>query len=258
MPLETEDVVGYSVYCGAMPGIVNCVTDWVQTDSKNCHYFACLNPHSAEVAAEDDVFHNALTCADFLTADGVGVVYASRVLGGSIRDRITGMDVFLAVNEALNRRKSASVFFLGSTEQTLEKIRRKMAEDFPKVTVAGTYSPPFKAEFSEADSEAMISAIKSAAPDVLWVGMTAPKQEKWLHAHQDRLVANFAGPIGAVFDFYVGNIERAGPVWQKLGLEWLPRLIQEPRRLWRRALISGPRFLLRTLQYRLQRGDPAP
>ena len=252
MPLETEDVVGYQVYCGAISGIVNCVTDWVQTDSKNCRYFACLNPHSAEIAASDEFFHNSLVCADFLTADGVGVVYASRILGGRIRDRITGMDVFQAVSAQMNEEGGKSCFFLGSTEATLEQIREKMAAEFPNIVIAGTYSPPFKPEFSENDNEEMIQAINSCSPDVLWVGMTAPKQEKWLHANQSRLTVNFAGPIGAVFDFYVGNIQRAGPTWQKLGLEWLPRLVQEPRRLWRRALVSGPRFLVRTLHYRIK------
>jgi N-acetylglucosaminyldiphosphoundecaprenol N-acetyl-beta-D-mannosaminyltransferase len=253
MPLETEDVVGYQVYCGPMHGIVNCVTDWVQTDSKNCRYFACLNPHSAEIANGDEFFHNALVRADFLTADGIGVVYASRILGGTIRDRITGMDVFLGVNEALNREGGRRCFFLGSTPETLEQIRQKMAEVFPDIVVAGTYSPPFKAEFTDQENRDMIAAINAASADVLWVGMTAPKQEKWLHANQAQLDVNFAGPIGAVFDFFVGNIERAGPGWQKLGLEWLPRLVQEPRRLWRRAFVSGPKFLIRSLQYRRNR-----
>jgi N-acetylglucosaminyldiphosphoundecaprenol N-acetyl-beta-D-mannosaminyltransferase len=258
MPLETEDVVGYPVYCGPMAEIVNCVTDWVRTDDKNCRYFACLNPHSAEVAVGDPVFHNALICADFLTADGVGIVLASRVLGGKIRTRITGTDVFLSVNEFLDREQGASCFFLGSTEQTLEQIRQKMAEDYPNITVAGSYSPPFKPEFTDEDNQQMLDAINRCSPDVLWVGMTAPKQEKWLRQHQGQLQVNFAGPIGAVFDFYVGNVERAGPVWQKLGLEWLPRLIQEPRRLWRRVFVSGPGFLLRTLRYRLKREKTSP
>ena len=162
------------------------------------------------------------------------------------------MDVFLGVNEALDRAKNARCFFLGSTEETLASIRQKMAEDFPDLVVAGTYSPPFKAEFSEEDNRKMIAAINAASPDVLWVGMTAPKQEKWLQANQAKLDVNFAGPIGAVFDFYAGNIQRAGPGWQRLGLEWLPRLVQEPGRLWRRVIVSGPRFLIRTLQYRFR------
>ena len=251
MHLDCEDVVGYQVYCGPKREIVNCVTEWIKTKRKNCRYFACLNPHSAEIAAGDSFFHNALSCADFLTADGIGVVYASRILGGRIRQRITGTDVFLGVCEALNRQGGASCFFLGSTEETLQKVRQKMADVFPNITIAGVYSPPFKAEFSAADNEKMIAAINACSPDVLWVGMTAPKQEKWIYTHRSKLDVAFAGPIGAVFDFFVGNVARAGPAWQKLGLEWLPRLIQEPRRLWRRVLVSGPRFLVRTIRYRL-------
>ncbi|MDX2411792.1 MAG: WecB/TagA/CpsF family glycosyltransferase [Woeseiaceae bacterium] len=235
---------------------MNCVTEWVQTHSKKCRYFACLNPHSVEIATRDPFFHNALSCADFLTADGIGIVYASRILGGGIRDRITGTDVFLGVNEALNREGATSCFFLGSTEETLQKVRHKMADEFPNVTIAGTYSPPFKAEFSDKDNQRMIAAINSCSPDVLWVGMTAPKQEKWIHAHQSKLDVTFAAPVGAVFDFFVGNVKRAGPVWQKLGLEWLPRMVQEPRRLWRRVLVSGPGFLLRTIRYRRSRIRP--
>lgn len=256
MPLYSEDVVGYQVYCGPKSKIVNCVTEWVQTHSKKCRYFACLNPHSVEIATRDPFFHNALSCADFLTADGIGIVYASRILGGGIRDRITGTDVFLGVNEALNREGATSCFFLGSTEETLQKVRHKMADEFPNVTIAGTYSPPFKAEFSDKDNQRMIAAINSCSPDVLWVGMTAPKQEKWIHAHQSKLDVTFAAPVGAVFDFFVGNVKRAGPVWQKLGLEWLPRMVQEPRRLWRRVLVSGPGFLLRTIRYRRSRIRP--
>jgi N-acetylglucosaminyldiphosphoundecaprenol N-acetyl-beta-D-mannosaminyltransferase len=253
MPLDAEDVIGYRVYRGPMTGIVNCVTDWVRTDSRKCRYFACLNPHSADLASRDPFFHNSLNCAEFLTADGIGIVYASRILGGRIRERITGMDVFQGVSEALNRDGGASCFFLGSTNETLEVIRKKMARDYPNIRVAGTYSPPFRPEFTDEDNERMVTAINACSPDLLWVGMTAPKQEKWLCAHKDVLDVKFAGPIGAVFDFYVGNIDRAGPVWQKMGLEWLPRLVQEPRRLWRRVLVTGPRFILRTLHYRFSR-----
>jgi len=256
MPLDSEDVVGYQVYCGPKREIVNCVTDWVKTDRKDCRYFACLNPHSVEIAARDPSFHNSLSCADFLTADGVGIVLASRVLGGKIADRITGSDVFLGVNEVLNRDGGATCFFLGSTKETLLKIRQKMANEFPNVTVAGTYSPPFKAEFSDEDNQRIIAAINACSPDVLWVGLTAPKQEKWIHEHQSKLDVTFAAPVGAVFDFFVGNIERAGPAWQKIGLEWLPRLVQEPRRLWRRVFVSGPGFLIRIIRYRFSRVRP--
>jgi N-acetylglucosaminyldiphosphoundecaprenol N-acetyl-beta-D-mannosaminyltransferase len=223
---------------------------------RNCHYFACLNPHAVEIASFDDAFHNALLSADFLTADGIGVVYASRLLGGPLKSRLTGMDVFLGVTEAMDQTGSRSCFFLGSTEETLEKIRLEMAKNFPNVKIAGVYSPPFKPEFSAEDNGAMIQAINEANADVLWVGLTAPKQEKWIFEHREQLAVNFAGPIGAAFDFFVGNISRVGPFWQNMGLEWLPRLVQEPRRLWRRSFISAPRFLVRTIRYRFQRNRP--
>lgn len=252
MPLQSEDIVGYQVCGDSCSDVVNCVTDWIRRDMRDCHYFACLNPHAVEIASTDAAFHNSLLAADFLTPDGIGVVYASRILGGELKSRITGMDVFEGVTGAMDRSGFASCFFLGSTEQVLEKITVEMAKVFPNVKVAGTYSPPFKPEFSAANNRAMIQAINDAEADVLWVGLTAPKQEKWIYAHREQLNVNFAGPIGAAFDFFVGNIRRVGPGWQDLGFEWLPRLIQEPRRLWRRSLVSAPRFFLRTIRYRLR------
>jgi N-acetylglucosaminyldiphosphoundecaprenol N-acetyl-beta-D-mannosaminyltransferase len=126
-----------------------------------------------------------------------------------------------------------------------------MQADFPHVEVAGTHSPPFRPEPSRDDTEEMIERVNASGADVLWVGMTAPKQEKWIHDNRHRLDVSFAGPIGAVFDFYAGNVRRAGPAWQRLGLEWLPRLVQEPRRLWRRNLVSTPAFLFRTVRHQL-------
>lgn len=250
MQLKSEIIVGYSVCVEPISEVVNWVTQCLRTDARDCRYFACLNPHAASVASEDKNFHNSLACADFLTADGIGVVYASRILGGTLSRRITGMDVFSGVLAEMNAAGTGSCFFLGSTEETLARIRDKMAATYPQVRVAGTYSPPFKPSFSDADNDEMIRVINAARPDVLWVGLTAPKQENWLHQHQDRLQVNFAGPIGAAFDFFVGNIRRVSPFWQNLGFEWLPRLIQEPRRLWRRSLVSAPRFFAMVFRYK--------
>jgi len=250
MNLKTENIIGYRVCRDSASEIVSCVRQWIKENNRRCPYFACLNPHAAVGASDDQDFHISLDSADFLTADGIGVVYASRMLGGNLKRRITGMDVFQGVTEAMNAAKVGSCFFLGSTEETLNKIRSKMAEQYPNVAVAGTYSPPYKPEFSADDNEKMIHAINEAEPDVLWVGLTAPKQEKWIFEHRERLEVNFAGPIGAAFDFFAGNIRRVGPFWQDLGFEWLPRLFQEPRRLWRRSLVSAPKFFWRVIRYR--------
>lgn len=216
-------------------------------------WLACLNPHSYVVAKSDAQFANALKHADWLVPDGAGVLLASRILGGGIRERITGSDVFAGLLQCMNQRRIGSVFFLGATEDTLALIRARVAEDYPSVRVVGTYSPPFKLKWSPAELDAMIDAINMAKPDVLWVGMTAPKQEKWIYENLHRLDIRFAAAIGAVFDFYTGKVKRSHPIFQKLGLEWLPRLIQQPRRLWRRMFVSAPVFLLDVMRERLVR-----
>lgn len=126
-----------------------------------------------------------------------------------------------------------------------------MNKNFPNVNVCGTYSPPFKAEFSEQDNQAMADAINAANTNVLWVGMTAPKQEKWIYQNKDKLNVNFIGAIGAVFDFYSGSKKRA-PDWVcKMGLVWLPRLLREPGRLWKRNFVSSPLFLIEVFKQKL-------
>jgi N-acetylglucosaminyldiphosphoundecaprenol N-acetyl-beta-D-mannosaminyltransferase len=125
-----------------------------------------------------------------------------------------------------------------------------MQKDFPNIEITGTYSPPFKPEFTPMENNAMVNAVCHAKPDVLWVGMTAPKQEKWVHQNKDRLNVKLLAPVGAVFDFYIDTIKRSPPWFLDHGLEWLPRLIKEPRRLWDRTLLSAPKFLMRVLSQR--------
>src|SRR5690606_3127812 len=138
---------------------------------------------------------------------------------------------------------NAKVMFMGSAESTLDKIAEKARVEFPNIDFVGFYSPPFKTEFDNDDNERMLEAIRLAGPDVLWVGLTAPKQEKWLYENRSKINVPFCGAIGAVFDFYSGTVRRPPRVVQKMGLEWLLRLIQEPRRLWRRTIFSTPIFL---------------
>jgi N-acetylglucosaminyldiphosphoundecaprenol N-acetyl-beta-D-mannosaminyltransferase len=243
-----ENIAGYKVGTLGVSACVRDVVGWitgVQADarSERCRWLACMNPHSYAVSLNDLAFSKALHEADWLIPDGAGVVLASKILGGQIRERVTGSDIFKGVLEALNKKGGHSVFFLGATEETLTAIRERMAVDFLGIRVAGTYSPPFKPEYSVEENDAMIAAINAANTEVLWVGMTAPKQEKWIFENRARLNVKFAGAIGAVFDFYTGRVKRSHPLFQRLGLEWLPRLVQQPRRLWRRMFVSAPIFL---------------
>lgn len=246
-----ENILGYAVNTHAANACADGIFSSINSgNGKGCGWLACLNPHSYAVALDDTQFAVALKDADWLIPDGAGVVMASRMLGGTIKQRVTGTDMFFALHERMNLASGMSVFFLGAAEETLDLMRQRMAKDFPRIRVAGCYSPPFKPVYSSAELDEMISAINVAAPDVLWVGMTAPKQEKWIYENRSRLNVKFAGAIGAVFDFYTGRVKRSPIIFQKLGLEWLPRLVQQPRRLWRRMFVSAPIFVWHTLRAR--------
>ncbi len=248
---RTEDILGWRVTADTLEECLARIGACLDGGGAGTS-LVCANPHSLEMARRDPDFDRALREADLVVPDGVGIVLASRILGGRIRERITGMDIFLGVNALMQGRGGASCFFLGSSGRTLEGIRARLAAEFPAVRIAGTRSPPFKDEFDEADDRAMIEEINRACPDVLWVGMTAPKQEKWIHRHRARLSARFVGAVGAVFDFYAGTVPRSRAWFREHGLEWLPRLLRQPRRLWRRNFVSNPRFLLRVLGGRLR------
>ena len=142
--------------------------------------------------------------------------------------------------------------FMGSSEKVLSLIKERAAVDYPEMEVV-TYSPPYKAEFSDEDNVAIINAINDADPDLLWIGMTAPKQEKWTYQHWQELdIHCHVGTIGAVFDFYAGTAKRAPLWWQKHSLEWLYRLVKEPSRMWRRYIIGNPLFIWYILKEKLQ------
>lgn len=213
-----------------------------------------INAHSYNTAQEDEAFAEALSKGDFLIPDGASIVKACRWLKAKSqpKERIAGWDLFEYEMTHLNSKmkeckneemKKGRVMFLGSSEKVLALIRERAAVDYPNLEVV-TYSPPYKPEFLEEDNRAMIKAINDADPDLLWIGMTAPKQEKWAYTHWKELDINcHCGTIGAVFDFYAGTVKRAPLWWQKHSLEWLYRLIMEPRRMWRRYIIGNAKFL---------------
>ena len=145
------------------------------------------------------------------------------------------------------RSPQRTVMFMGSSQKVLNLIVKRAAKVYPHLKVV-TYSPPYKPEFSEEDNKAIIDAINAADPDLLWIGMTAPKQEKWTYSHWEELdIHCHVGTIGAVFDFFAGTVERAPVWWQRHGLEWLYRLLKEPKRMWRRYIIGNTLFLFNVI-----------
>ncbi len=207
----------------------------------------CANPHSLVIAQQDAQMKQALLQGDPVIADGSGVKLAARLLDIDVGPRITGHDYFLALMAALNQRGNGRVYFFGSTDTVLAAIEKQVARQFPGVTVCGAFSPPF-GDWSEADNERFIAAINRQQPDVLWVGMTAPKQEKWVNRHRLSLSVPVVASIGAVFDFVAGTHPRA-PAWLcRMGMEWLYRLVREPARMWRRNFISTPLFIVSVIR----------
>lgn len=213
-----------------------------------------VNAHSYNTARKDSLFAEALTNGDVLIPDGVSIVKACKWIKAKSqpKERIAGWDLFSFEMEKLEREseelrtkseESKIVMFMGSSQKVLDLIVKCAAEVYPHLKVV-TYSPPYKPEFSDEDNKAIIDAINAANPDLLWIGMTAPKQEKWTYSHWNELnIHCHVGTIGAVFDFFAGTVERAPIWWQDHGLEWLYRLIKEPKRMWRRYIIGNTLFL---------------
>lgn len=200
-----------------------------------------INQYSYCIAEHDSEFKEALQQSDILLPDGMAVVAAVRLLNGTKIKKIAGADIHQHLLQQLNDKRG-SCFYLGSSDETLAKILHRLAIEFPNIKV-GTYSPPYKPEFSDEDNKQMLQAVNAFEPDVLFVGMTAPKQEKWSFQHKEQLDAKIICSIGAVFDFYAGTVDRPSPFWINLGLEWFIRLIKEPKRMWKRYLYYGPVFI---------------
>ena len=200
-----------------------------------------LNAHSFNTQRKDSEFKKALTGSNLLLPDGIGVVWATKILTGQKVKKIAGDDLFHYEMNRLND-SGGKCFFLGSTDEILQKISARAAKEYPNVHVFN-YSPPFRTEFSEEENRIMVQNVNEKAPDVLFVGMTAPKQEKWAYRNFEDLNVGHVCCIGAVFDFYARTSKRA-PDWMiNLGLEWFYRLIKNPKRMWRRYLIGNVKFV---------------
>lgn len=216
------------------------------------HYLTLSPPHSVLMCDSDDELSKATDRANMTLPDGVGIILAANLLKYPHRGRVTGPVLMLKLCE-WGRAKDYSHFFYGGLPGVADMLAKRLAKKFPGLKVAGTYSPPFRRLTPQEDAK-VIQDINSARPDILWVGLGSPKQEKWMASHVGKIAATAMIAVGAAFDFHSGNVKWA-PAWlRRLGLEWAYRLAKEPRRMWRRNLDS-PLFLLRVMQQRF--GDGA-
>ena len=255
VPVRSRDgapVLGSFIDAVSWDDAVDRLVQW--GGRRESRYVCICNVHSVVTATQDAEFRDVIEQADMATPDGAPVAWALRRAGYDTQERINGPDLmwkYLAEAE----RRGQVVFFYGGTEHTLEKLRQAMARAFPALKIGGLVSPPFRS-LSAQEDQAYTDQINAAGTAVLFVGIGCPKQEKWMATHRGRVNAVMVG-VGAAFDYHAGTIKRA-PLWmQRSGLEWFHRLLSEPRRLWKRYLVTNSIFVMRMLPALVSRREAA-
>lgn len=247
--MRTLKFFDYHIYCDDIRQLAN------QFNNSQKTIINTINPHSFYVADKDIMFKSALASSNVLLPDGIGIVYANLLINGKIIKKIAGLDLFLFLLAEMEQSQfeiQKRVFFLGSTENVLNQIKQKINDEYPSLKVE-YFSPPYKEIFTEEENSLMANKINHFKPFVLFVGMTAPKQEKWVFQNFSHIESSFICSVGAVFDFYSGRLKRPNIVWQSMGLEWLRRFSKEPLRLWKRNFISMPYFLVQVVKELISR-----
>lgn len=236
MELEKCTILGTDVLVTNMEKTVELIEKHI--DELRGKYICVGNVHTTVMAYDDAHYHEVQKEAAFVLPDGKPLSVYSRKHGFAEAERVTGPDLMLVLFERENGFKH---YFYGSTEETLSMLRDKLKERYPKLEIAGMVSPPFRTLTKEEDM-AEVQRINASGADIIWVGLGAPKQENWMYDHKDMVNGVMIG-VGAGFDYHAGNIKRAPHWMQKLSLEWLYRLLQDPKRLFKRYLVTNTRYL---------------
>lgn len=223
--------------------LVTQMADTVDRIEKNIEslrgeYICVGNVHTTVMAHDDEAYHTVQQQAAFVLPDGKPLSVYSRKHGFPEAERVTGPDLMLALFE---RENGLRHYFYGATEETLALLREKLLKKYPYLQIAGMVSPPFK-QLSKEEDDAYVAEINAAQADIIWVGLGAPKQENWMYHHKGRVNGVMIG-VGAGFDYHAGNIKRAPQWMQRCSLEWLYRLLQDPKRLFHRYFVTNTRYL---------------
>ena len=240
MDIKTVRILGIRFARIDMENALRVIEEFITNGRKS--QVCVTNAYSLVLTQKDDQFRDITNSASLVVADGRPLAWISRLYGKPIPERVSGYDVVYELSKS-SAKKRYKLFFLGSTSITLKRMVENLKEMFPSLQIVGVYSPPFEEQFSPGENEKMISLINNAKPDVLFVGLGAPRQERWIWEHKDELHVPVSIGVGAAFNFLAGTVRRAPKWMQKCGIEWLFRLCEEPRRLWRRYLIGNPTFL---------------
>jgi len=236
---QTVPVLGAPIDAIDMPGAVARISRWAE--SHKSHYVCVCNAHSVVTASRDPSFAQVLQAADLALPDGAPVAWLMRRQGMRGQTRVSGPDLMAEYCEHA-ARCGQSIYLYGATEATLASLHQALLSRWPTLRIAGAHSPPFRPTTEEEDA-ADIERINASGAGTVWVSLGCPKQEVWMLAHRGRIHGVMIG-VGAAFDFHAGTVARA-PAWMRAnGLEWLHRLASEPRRLWRRYLVTNTLFIV--------------
>lgn len=237
-PRRTEPVLGAPIDVISWQQTLERIAVWSR--ARDSRYICICNVHSVVTARQDPAFARVIAEADMATPDGAPVAWMLRRLGHRQQERINGPDLMLRLCDEAARRGEA-IALCGSTPETLALLRPRLLQRFPRLKIADAVSPPFR-PLSADEDKALVDRLNASGATVLFVSLGCPKQEAWMAAHRGQVRAVMVG-VGAAFDFHAGTVARA-PQWMRdNGLEWLHRLLSEPRRLWRRYLTTNARFI---------------
>jgi N-acetylglucosaminyldiphosphoundecaprenol N-acetyl-beta-D-mannosaminyltransferase len=233
-------ILGVSVNVVQISDVISRMQGWIAQRGE-CRTIAVTGMHGIMEAHHDSAFKNILNSSSLVVPDGMPLIWLARLKGYGLKRRVYGPELMMDFCE-ISASKGYRHFLYGGAPGVAEKLAEELTNQFPGLVIAGTYSPPFRPLTAEEDQE-IIENILSAQPDVLWVGLSTPKQECWMDAHRSRLNIPALVGVGAAFDIHSGQKKQA-PAWMREhGLEWFFRLVQEPRRLWRRYVLYGSEFL---------------
>lgn len=220
-------------------------------ETRHPHLVFSANVDICMQARRDHELASILRAADLVLVDGTPMMWAARFLGSPFPERVSGSD-FLTRFCRTAVQSGYKLFFLGAAPGVARRARLALEGAHPGITIAGTYSPPYGFEYDDQENWRIVQEIRRASPDVLFVAFGAPKEQKWLYRYRNELSVPVSMGIGSAFDYVAGRLKRAPRWMQSMGLEWSYRLVQEPRRLWRRYLLNDPPFLFYLVRERVR------
>lgn len=243
--MQKKTILGVNVSATSYDEVLAACRGWIDqhrlTLPARGRYVCVTSVHGIMTAVADPSFRDVLNGADVATPDGMPLVWALRSFGIASQQRVYGPDLMLAICQQA-AQLGHRVYLYGGRPETLVDLQCALETKMPGIELTGSHSPPFRPLTSEEDA-AVVQTIRSARPDILFVGISTPKQERWMRDHADRLPGMVMIGVGAAFDFHAGRVPQAPPWMQRSGLEWLFRLSTEPRRLWKRYLLVTPLFV---------------